>query len=224
MISMLIAVPLDDRDYEKKLTLCKQKGADIVELRVDLFENKDPDFVLECVKKAQSIGLKTILTVRSEKEGGKYVANRLEIFQKASPHSDYTDIELSSQELLSKVRDIVVSAGKKLIISYHNFELTPANYILKEVFREARRWGAHIVKISVKANSYEDTARLLCLGKEEEGQKVLIAMGEYGKLSRIGGFVFGSVISYAFLDEAVAPGQFALEKLVELRRLLFEDG
>jgi len=220
---MLIAVPLDDKGYEEKLHLCKEKGADIVELRVDLFENKEPSFVLECVKKAQNVGLKTILTVRSEEEGGKPVANRLEIFERVSPHSDYTDIELSSQGLLSKVRDIVKSSGKRLIISYHNFELTPANYILKEVLRSARRWGADIVKISVKANSYEDTARLLCLGKGEEGEKILIAMGEYGRVSRIAGFIFGSTISYAFLGSAVAPGQLPLEKLIELKSLLFEN-
>ncbi|MEO0259096.1 MAG: type I 3-dehydroquinate dehydratase, partial [candidate division WOR-3 bacterium] len=112
------------------------------------------------------------------------------------------------------------TAGKKLIISYHNFELTPANWILKEVFREARRWDADIVKISVKANSYQDTARLLCLGKEEEGEKILIAMGEYGKVSRVAGFVFGSVISYAFIGSAVAPGQLSLEEMVRVRSLV----
>ncbi len=213
----LIAVPLSDKDFEENLRLCREKGADLVELRVDLFEKKDPSFVLKCVNKAQALGLKTILTVRSEKEGGSRVENRLEIFRKASPYSDYTDIELSSQDIISTVRDIVKFSGKKLIISYHNFQLTPSDWILREVFREARRWGADIVKVSVKANSYEDTARLLCLGKEEEGQKILIAMGEYGKVSRIAGFVFGSIISYAFLKESTAPGQFSLEELVKLR-------
>lgn len=214
---MLIAVPLSDKDFEKNLSLCKENGADIIELRVDLFENKDKEYVKELVEKVHSFGLKTILTVRSEVEGGSKVENRLEIFKNCSPYSDYTDIELSSQDIISEVRDIVKSAGKKLIISYHNFELTPANWILKEVFRESRRWGADIVKISVKANSYEDVARLLCLGKEEKGDKILIAMGEYGKVSRIAGFVFGSVISYAFVGSAVAPGQLSLEELVKLR-------
>ncbi|MEJ5339662.1 MAG: type I 3-dehydroquinate dehydratase [Aquificaceae bacterium] len=217
---MLIAVPLSDRGFEENLKLCREKGADIVELRVDLFEKKDPQFVLDCINKVHRGGLKSILTVRSEREGGSRVENRLDIFKACSPYSDYTDIELSSQEVISQVRDTVKSAGKKLIISYHNFELTPANWILKEIFREARRWGADIVKVSVRANSYDDTARLLCLGKEEEGDKILIAMGEYGKVSRAAGFVFGSVISYAFVGAAVAPGQLTLEDAVRLRSLL----
>ncbi len=218
---MLIAVPLSDKDFEKNLSLCKETGADIIELRVDLFENKKPDFVLSCIKRVQEEGLKTILTVRSEKEGGSKVENRLEIFKSCSPQSDYTDIELSSQDILSEVRDVVKSAGKKLIISYHNFDLTPANWILREIFREAKRWGADIVKVSVRANSYEDTARLLCLGKEEEGEKILIAMGEYGRVSRIAGFVFGSVISYAYIGSSVAPGQLSLEEMVKIRRMLY---
>ncbi|MFN3870563.1 MAG: type I 3-dehydroquinate dehydratase, partial [Aquificaceae bacterium] len=196
---MLIAVPLSDKNFEENLRLCKEKGADLIELRVDLFENKDPSFVIECIQKVKDMGLGTILTVRSEMEGGSKVKNRIEIFKKASPYSDYTDIELSSEELLSEVRNRVKASGKKLIISYHNFELTPPSWILKEIYRSARRWGADLVKIAVMARSYEDAARLLCLGREEEGPKILIAMGEYGKASRVVGFIFGSSISYSYI-------------------------
>ncbi|MFN3470978.1 MAG: type I 3-dehydroquinate dehydratase [Aquificaceae bacterium] len=216
---MLIAVPLSDKNFEENLRLCKEGGADIIELRVDLFEKKEAGFVLECIKKVQSMGLESILTIRSEKEGGSKVENRLEIFRVCSPHSNYTDIELYSQDILPQVREIVKGSGRKLIISYHNFDLTPPNWILREVFREAKRWHADIVKIAVRANSYQDTARLLCLGKEEEGEKILIAMGEYGKISRIAGFIFGSVITYSFVGSAVAPGQIELKEMVKLRSL-----
>lgn len=217
---MLIAVPLSDSNFEENLELCKRGGADIIELRVDLFQNKDPEHVLELLDRVHQSGLKTILTVRSPKEGGHPVENRLEIFRKVSPYSDYTDIELSSQDIISEVRHIVKSSGKKLIVSYHNFELTPPNWILREVFREARRWSADIVKVSVMARSYEDTARLLCLAKEE-GEKILIAMGEWGRLSRVAGPVFGSVITYSFVGSAVAPGQIDLESLKRTLELLY---
>lgn len=220
---MLIAVPLSDKNFEENLRLCKEKGADLIELRVDLFENKDPSFVIECIQKVKDMGLGTILTVRSEMEGGSKVENRIEIFKKASPYSDYTDIELSSEELLSEVRNRVKASGKKLIISYHNFELTPPSWILKEIYRSARRWGADLVKIAVMARSYEDAARLLCLGREEEGPKILIAMGEYGKASRVVGFIFGSSISYSYIGSAVAPGQIELEEMVRLRTFFFSS-
>ncbi|MFN3598472.1 MAG: type I 3-dehydroquinate dehydratase [Aquificaceae bacterium] len=218
---MLIAVPLSDKNFEENLRICKEKNADLIELRIDLFENKDPSFVVECLQKVKDLGLGSILTVRSEKEGGSRVENRIEIFKKASPYSDYTDIELSSEDLLSEVRDIVKVSGKRLIISYHNFEFTPPNWILREIYRSAKRWGADLVKIASMARSYEDVARLLCLGKEEKGQKILIAMGEYGKASRVLGFIFGSFITYSYIGSAVAPGQIKLEEMVRLRALIF---
>jgi 3-dehydroquinate dehydratase-1 len=89
---------------------------------------------------------------------------------------------------------------------------------LREVFRRARRWSADIVKVAVKANSYQDTARLLCLCEKEEGEKIIIAMGKYGKISRLAGYIFGSVISYAFYRSATAEGQLSLEEMIRLKR------
>ncbi|WP_448588250.1 type I 3-dehydroquinate dehydratase [Thermocrinis sp.] len=210
---MLIAVPLSDRNLKEDLIAIKELGADIVELRVDMFEGTEPEYVFECVQRAKDVGLLTILTVRSAKEGGRDVPDKERIFERVSPLSDYTDIELSSQTLIPFVKRL----AKKLIVSYHNFELTPANWILREVFREGRRWGVDIVKVAVKANSYEDTARLLCSARQEEGEKIVIAMGKYGKVSRLAGFIFGSVISYAYYKEATAEGQLSLQEMVKLR-------
>jgi len=218
---MLIAVPLSDQNLEEDLRAVKELGADIVELRIDMFERTEPDYVLSWVKRAKELGLSTILTIRSPQEGGKDVPNRERIFELVSPYADYTDIELSSRALIPYVRNITKASGKKLIISYHNFELTPANWILREVFREGMRWGADIVKVAVKANSYEDTARLLCVARQEEGQKIIISMGKYGKISRVSGFIFGSVISYAYYRQATAEGQLSLEEMVKLREILY---
>ncbi len=218
---MLIAVPLSDQNLEEDLRAVKELGADIVELRIDMFERTEPDYVLSWVKRAKELGLSTILTIRSSQEGGKDVPNRERIFELVSPYADYTDVELSSQALIPYVRNLTKTSGKKLIISYHNFELTPANWILREVFREGMRWGADIVKVAVKANSYEDTARLLCVARQEEGQKIIISMGKYGKISRVSGFIFGSVISYAYYRQATAEGQLSLEEMVKLREILY---
>ena len=217
---MLIAVPLDDNNFSENVKLCKELGADIVELRVDQFSNTEPSYVKSLLEEAKALGLKTILTVRSPQEGGKEVPNREEIFKTLSPLSDYTDIELSSRGLLITVGSLVKSAGKKLIISYHNFELTPANWIIREVMREAYRFGG-IPKVAVKANSYEDVARLLCVARQVEGEKIIISMGEKGKISRLAGFAFGSIITYCSLHKAFAPGQIPLEEMVELRKKFY---
>ncbi|HIQ49322.1 MAG TPA: type I 3-dehydroquinate dehydratase, partial [Aquifex aeolicus] len=68
---MLIAVPLDDINFSENLKKAKEKGADIVELRVDQFSNTSFDYVKERLLEVQKEGLKTILTIRSPEEGGK---------------------------------------------------------------------------------------------------------------------------------------------------------
>ncbi|RUM30704.1 MAG: type I 3-dehydroquinate dehydratase [Aquifex sp.] len=217
---MLIAVPLDDINFSENLKRAKEKGADIVELRVDQFSNTSLDYVKERLLEVQKEGLKTILTIRSPEEGGKEVPNREELFEKLAPLSDYTDIELSSRGLIVKLHNIVKSAGKKLIISYHNFEFTPANWVIREVLREGYRYGG-IPKIAVKANSYEDVARLLCIAHQVEGEKIVISMGNYGKISRLAGFIFGSIITYCSLEKSFAPGQIPLDEMIKLKKVFY---
>ncbi|GAB6066409.1 type I 3-dehydroquinate dehydratase [Aquifex pyrophilus] len=216
---MLIAVPLDDKDFSEKVKEAKEKGADVVELRVDQFSDTSVDYVKEKLLEAKELGFKTILTVRIPEEGGKEVKNREEIFEKLAPLSDYTDVELSQRSLIVKLHTLLDGKGK-LIISYHNFELTPPNWIIREVLREGYRFGG-IPKIAVKANSYEDVARLLCIARQVEGEKIVIAMGDYGRVSRIAGYIFGSVITYASLGKSFAPGQIPLEEMVKLKELLY---
>ncbi len=216
---MQIAVPLTDEALSEEVGRAASLGADIIELRVDQFKDKSTEHVLECIDLVHSKGLKTILTVRIPQEGGAYVENRLEIFEAAASVSDYTDLELTAREDILKVREFM--GNGKLIVSFHDFERTPPLWLLKEVYREAKRFGAHIPKIAVMANSLDDVARLLCLGNEEKGEKILIAMGELGSVSRIAAYAFGSVISYASLERSFAPGQIPLEEMVKLRERFY---
>jgi 3-dehydroquinate dehydratase-1 len=219
---MLIAVPLTDRDFRTRVREAKDKGADIVELRVDRFSRTDPPYVLDLLKFAKEEGLKTILTVRSPEEGGGEVANREEVYLEVSPHSDFVDLELSSRGLIGPVREAVSSGGGRLILSFHDFERTPPSWVIREVIREGVRFGA-IPKVAVRANSYEDVARLLCVGSQERADKILIAMGDLGKISRVAAFVFGSIITYASLGETLAPGQLSLEETVRMREVFYRN-
>ena len=215
---MLIAVPLTDKGFEERIESALKKGADIIEIRADQFDDPDPRNIEDCVRFVQERGGKTILTVRSPQEGGREVPSRIEIFKRVSPLSDYTDLELSSRDLIPAVREIVLKAGRRLILSYHNFERTPPRWIIREVLREGMRNEA-IPKVAVMARTYKDVLDLLCSGGEVEGEKILIAMGEAGKISRLCSFIAGSVITYCSFGEALAPGQIPLEDMVKLKSL-----
>jgi 3-dehydroquinate dehydratase-1 len=213
-----IAIPITDENFDE--VLVKAKKANILEFRVDYFSNKDISFVSGLLKKAKENGFETILTIRSEKEGGAYVENRVEMFEKLMPLSDYTDIELSSTDIITYISKLSKEYNKKLIVSYHNFEMTPANFVIKETIREALRYG-DIPKIALKANSYEDVARLMCSASDIKTPKILISMGEFGKISRIAGFIFGSFISYVYLEKPNAPGQLSLEEMLKLKEMFY---
>jgi len=218
---MLIAVPLTDENFKERLKEAKEKGADLIELRVDQFSNTEVGYVSDLLSLVKEEGLGTILTVRIEEEGGRKVPNRREIFKELSPQSDYVDVELAARDEIIFVKNAASKGGSKMIVSYHNFELTPANWIIREVLREGHRYGG-IPKVAVKANSYEDVSRLLCVGNQEKYDKILIAMGDLGRISRVAGFIFGSVITYASLGRSLAPGQLPLEDMVKLRELLYK--
>ncbi len=218
---MKIAVPLDQRNFRERSRKALELGAQLIEIRVDLFENRDPGFILECVETVKSYGGELILTVRSPSEGGRPVPERLEIFKKVSPHCEYTDLELSSRDFIGPVKESVSKGKGNLILSFHDFERTPPAWMIKEIIREGMRFGA-IPKVAVMANTYSDVHRLLCAGGEIQGEKILIAMGEVGRISRLAGFLAGSVITYCALDEAVAPGQISVEEMVKLRELFLK--
>ncbi|HIC97546.1 MAG TPA: type I 3-dehydroquinate dehydratase, partial [Aquificaceae bacterium] len=86
--------------------------------------------------------------------------------------------------------------------------------------REGYRRGG-IPKVAVMAHTLEDVQRLLCAASEEKYEKILISMGEVGRVSRVCAYVFGSVITYASFKTSLAPGQLPLEEMVRLRELIF---
>ncbi|NPB05913.1 MAG: type I 3-dehydroquinate dehydratase [Aquificae bacterium] len=216
----LVAVSLNDENYRERIKRAKESGADAVEYRVDAFEDQNLDHCEEVIRFGNSLGLKGILTVRSREEGGvNPPADRLPYFERLTPLVDFVDVELrSEEEELEEVRRLVKCENKLLILSYHDFEKTPPEEVLNQIFTEMVEKGADLAKVAVKADDYSDAARLLCVAARQPVPTVAIAMGEKGKVSRVAGFAFNSVITYCALDRAFAPGQLTVEdarKIIE---------
>ena len=214
----LIAVSLNDENYRETFQRAKELGADAIEYRIDGFKNKNLDHIREVIDFGNSLGLKGILTVRAKWEGGiEEVPNRLNYYYRLAPLVDFVDIELRAEEdEFQEVKRVVKCKEKFLIVSYHDFEKTPSEEKLKEIFNQMVAKGADIAKVSFMANSFDDVARLLCTASKQPIPTVAIAMGEKGKISRVAGFIFNSVITYCALDRAFAPGQLTVKEAVEL--------
>jgi 3-dehydroquinate dehydratase-1 len=98
-------------------------------------------------------------------------------------------------------------------LSYHDFEKTPKENELESIFQEIIKKGADIAKVSFYAKNYEDISNLLCVAKKQPIPTITIAMGELGKISRLIGFLFNSVITYCSLEKPFAPGQISIKDL-----------
>ncbi len=100
-----------------------------------------------------------------------------------------------------------------LIISYHNYEETPAD--LEDLLRTLRSKGkAQYYKIATMATSTLDAFRMLEFSKKHP-DVIGICMGEDGQATRILAPFVGTPIMYAALTPELktAPGQLTMEEL-----------
>jgi 3-dehydroquinate dehydratase/shikimate dehydrogenase len=153
-----------------------------------------------------------IVTNRPACEGGKFNGTekeRITYLQRACHLGvKYVDMELDH------FHDLDRKATTRLIVSYHNFNETPQN--LDEIYSKIVDKGADIVKIATKANSYDDSRRMLNLiaAKHNEMDIIGICMGEKGVATRVLGPVYGGYLTFASLEgKASAPGQLDVHDL-----------
>ena len=217
----LIALPVDDKNLEETLKMAKEKPIDIIELRIDKFESYDTNYILEKAKLVKDYGFTLLSTVRSKEEGGAELSDeeRLNIFQEVIPVSDIVDVELLSESINREVIDIVKKEGKLSLVSYHDFEKTPSEEEIQSIIDKGASLSADIIKYAFSVKSSEDVGRILSVTyRNRDKNLVAIGMGELGKLTRVAGFFFGSLISYTFIGKSFAPGQIEVDKLVEEMR------
>lgn len=216
-----IVVPLLDTEIRTDTAQAKEL-ADIFELRIDLFQRHEQSYAAQLCEAASKHDVPLIATVRSVQEGGGADLDdehRLDLFEAALPHVDVLDVEHHTA-IRDRVVELARAAGKKVIVSHHNFEETPSERDLSAIVDEAKRAGADIVKLATAAESFADVERLfrVLLSQRSKGL-VAISLGDYGRVSRVVFPLFGSLLTYGFLHEAVAPGQLSVTELREqLRR------
>ncbi|MCZ7357938.1 MAG: type I 3-dehydroquinate dehydratase [Candidatus Methanoperedens sp.] len=206
--SVVAALGENPVEYANK---AKQLGADILELRIDLLDG-DARQSLQDVK---GIGLPVIITNRMKQEGGEWHRDeslRIKTLVSLLPLSDAVDIELCSDKRDDVVK-VASDAGKTVIISTHDFQKTPRLDVMMGIFNESFEAGADIAKLAVMPNSLEDVLRLFEATLRAKGPVCTIAMGETGRHSRVIAPIYGSVMTYGYVENALAPGQLRVDEL-----------
>lgn len=213
-------------EVQAQLASILPKSPDMIELRADfLAEIANTSSVIAIVRE---ISLQTdiplLFTIRSAREGGQVIpldeVGVVALLCEVVSQTDvaFIDYEVNNEkENVDKVVSEAHKQGKKVIMSYHNFEVTPNSQKLMKYFRQMESAQADIAKIAVMPQEKADVLRLLMLTREADESLgipvVTMSMGEIGKISRVLGWVYGSVITFGIGAASSAPGQIEVDDL-----------
>lgn len=192
----------------------KTSGADLVEIRIDLLSKEESQnwfYILQ-----QSL-LPVIVTNRASWEGGKATEDepdRLSVLIEAVKQgAQYIDVELKAfEEFKSLCEKSSLSnpfLTTKLILSHHNFERALSEDELAKVLKSMDEVGADICKVAMNSASVLDNCLIFKTLQSRNTPTIIIAMGEFGQISRVLAPKFGSYLTFAAASEGMgsAPGQ-----------------
>ncbi len=216
-----------ERPYsEAELHALYQNGVSILEFRADAFPD-GPAGVARYVQETptcQKFGRLGTLRIDypadspiefadSAASDSSAETSRVPGFQELLPVVDAVDVEVESPERAALV-ELARAAGKRIILSSHDFTKTPPPERLLAIVDIAHQLQVDVLKLAVFAHSSTDLLRVLDFNRSVDFPRcVTIAMGEHGLLSRVAAPFFGSPISYGFLEAANAPGQLSAAEL-----------
>jgi len=202
-----IAVVIDRKFPIETVKQLKKNGASLCEIRFDLFNEPWEDILGYISNIRKYCGLPFIGTIRANNWTN---SNRLKLFEQIFPLVDAVDIEVDAEIQ----RDVVtIYKDKTVIISEHDYVSTPSIERLVSVTETSIKAGADIVKWAVTPQNKEEIIRMLKFCHEHPAPIVAISMGKFGAISRVIAPLFGSLFTFSFIAEAVAPGQIPLAEL-----------
>jgi 3-dehydroquinate dehydratase-1 len=202
----MICVSLAEKNTDVCLEILEK--VDMAEIRIDLAELSDKDII-----KIFSARKKLIATCRP----GKYsLSERIHKLKLAiESGATFLDIEYEADDDFRNVLSEFAHVHQcDVILSYHNYEMTPELDELEKIMHKCFELGADIAKIATMVKVNRDNSKILSLYKAP-GRLVAIGMGELGKISRIVAPFLGAEFTYAALtdDSITAPGQISYDRL-----------
>jgi 3-dehydroquinate dehydratase / shikimate dehydrogenase len=241
----LICVPLmveDHSEARQDAALAKERGADLVEYRVDVFfEDKQDstdlledriDRVLDLVEVSP---LPCIVTCRPHWEGGEYHGDddeRVALYEALGTSEKppaYIDVELATYTRSANIRQKINLAvnhpeqkrtvSTRLILSTHDFTARPSD-LTRKIMAMQDEPACSVVKVAYRARSIRDNLELFEILRDRQKPTIALGMGEFGLMSRILAPKFGGFLTFASLrdESTTAPGQITIDELVNLYR------
>ena len=193
-------------------------GAELIELRLDLIR-EDPAHIYQSIPDR----VNTIATCRP---GAYDDSERIQVLKECmNLGATYIDIEVDSSDSdLKIISSHAQKCGSRMIVSYHNFEQAPERNQLESMLHRCYNRGGEIAKIAVQVSYIQDLRNLLSL-YDLPGKKVVIGMGDLGRITRVMGPYLGAEFTFASLDKEgeTAPGQLSMKQLIDIYKVIEES-
>lgn len=177
-------------------------AADLVELRLDGVRDLNVATALAGRRKP------VIVTCRPTWEGGRFDGSegaREVILRKALDlGADYVDVEFKAG-----FERLIAAHSERVIVSAHDFDGVPDD--LASRVDAMRGTGAAVIKVVVTPARLTETLPLMDIA--EEGDAVVIGMGDAGLPTRLLASRFGSRWTYG--GKGAAPGQMPARRMLE---------
>lgn len=196
-----------------------------MEIRVDLLESEEQ---AGWHRLLPALTLPAIVTNRPHWEGGKSEAaesDRLAVLVDAVCRGvSHVDVELKAlpafKQLCHAKNVPFPLQGTKLIVSHHDFEKPLPQGHIVDLIDTMRRSGADICKIAMMTHSAMDNFVVIRTLAQYNRTCIIIAMGDFGQVSRIAAGKFGAYLTFASVSSGSesAPGQVDVTSLVRLFR------
>ncbi len=209
---------------------------DVIEWRADYYlaglgdldeRLKEKDTYLEILKILDDINYiakqrPVIFTVRSRQQGGQTELAEKQMESLAdlvceSKLVDFIDVELPTEISREAEAALALRIGRiheadmRVIMSYHDFEGMPSPADVLQKAGQMQELGGDMFKLAAMAYSREDAEKLLkttaFMHKNGIGPLIMLAMGEWGKTTRVAAGRYGSCMTFASGKEQSAPGQ-----------------
>jgi 3-dehydroquinate dehydratase type I len=186
--------------------------ADFIEVRIDRLEDclENHRGLADLAAHGKTLKIATDKASRTEME------RKQMLLSAAKSGFEYVDVELSTPQLESLVRELK-ALGAKPIVSFHKFDGPLSISELNSILEKEISSGAEVCKIVTTAKQMQDnlTALNFTSAASSKTKVVCFCMGELGKVSRLLSPLFGGFFTFASLERGseTAPGQMTIQEI-----------
>jgi len=231
-LSARICVSILPKTVPEALRLIEKAGfahADFIEVRLDCLEDclENHRGLADLAAHGKTAKIATNIPRSCQGNFSGTEAERQQILRDAAKSGfEYIDVELSTPQLKSLVKELK-ALGAKTIISFHKFDGSLSISELNSVLEREISSGADVCKIVTTAKRMEHNLTTLnfTLASSSKTKLVCFCMGEFGKISRLLSPLFGGFFTFASLEQGreTASGQMTIQEMKSAYALLGQN-